>query len=278
MIIKSKTHRYKPGLFRRLVEYLVSDKGRSTTENSWSFFHQMNAFEPDSIVEEFERNYQFLKPRGGDAIALRHLILSFDHSDKDKLTIPIMQDLLEKYMELRNEFGIAFARLHNEDGHPHIHVLLSGNRLNSSRSTRLSKGDFQKAQIDLELYQQEQYPELSNSLVKISDIDFQNKARGLSETEKLMLSRGALVKKTSYRDQIRAILESSRHTIEFYDELQKNGFRLYQRGDRVSGIIAPSGKKYRFTTLGISHETIQELDELYMKEFDLGDDYFDIEK
>ena len=193
-----------------------------------------------------------------------------------KISQEILNDLIYKFIELRGNSGLVFGRLHESD-HKHVHLLFSANQYRSDKSIRMDKYEFQRIHKELEAYQLEKYPELSNSLVKIGDIDFHSKAKGLTEVEKHMESRGKTLRKLSFKDQITGLMDESSHTLDFYKNLRENGFKLYSRSDKISGIITPNGRKYRFTTLGIGLDTIAELDHIYMNHFDLGDEFFDLQ-
>ena len=261
MIIKSKTYRYKPNLYKKLIDYTFSDKGRAQEEKAWSFFHNLSTFTPDGIETAFEENNTFRKKRV-NGIALRHLILSFSPDDTPYLTPEIIQDLVEKFLELRGEKGIVIGRLHEHDKHIHVHLLISGNQYRSPKSTCMSKKDFLDVHRELEIYQKRPYPQLKHSLVKIEKRPRDpERIKPLSELELKMKERlgKKLTKKERFRQRIKTFLDQAKSTVELYDLLEKNGFELYQYRKRINGILK-DGIKFRFTTLGIKPSIIRELD------------------
>lgn len=266
MIIKSKGHRRSPGIFQYLVRYAYSDKDRATEENSFSFFHNILSRDVNSIVNEFETNDTFRKKRT-NGLALHHIILSFNPEDSDNITLGMLNDLVQKFIELRGDDTLYFGRLHNSDGHPHVHLIMSANKYRSNQSTRISKKEFQRIHRELEAYQQQKYPELSQSLVKVGDIDFSNRPKGLTEPEKHISSRGQNVQKVTLKNQILGLLRKSNTTADFYDLIREKGFDIYKRNGKISGIISRSGRKFRFTTLGINPKVIWELDRVYLERF-----------
>ena len=266
MLIKSKTHKYSPGIFKYLIEYVYSDKGAASFEKNPCFFNNLYGNDPQEITAEFEANDAFRKP--SNSVCLHHIILSFSPEDSDKITDEILHDLAQKFIQLRGDKGLVFGRVHNST-HKHLHLIFSSNEYRSEKSIRISRNEFANIQLELEKYQQEKYPFLSKSLVKLGRDKSQEKPRGLSEVEKKMQERGVKLRKTSHKAQILAFLNQSNHTTEFYDMLQKNGFKLYERKGKIIGIIAPSGRRYKFTTRGVGLQTIRELDELYMKGFNI---------
>ena len=70
---------------------------------------------------------------------------------------------------MREEKGFVFAKPHVHEDHIHVHFLISGNEVLSGKSTKRSKADFQRVQRELEAYQMEQNPELSDSIVKLKE-------------------------------------------------------------------------------------------------------------
>ena len=172
MLIKSKGHRKKSGIFRFLVNYIWSDKGKANEENSFSFFHNLSTFEPEKIAQEFETNDAFRKQRS-NGLALHHLIMSFSPEDSEHITHEVLHDLVTKLVELRGEDGLYFGRIHASEDHIHVHILMSSNKYRSSDSMRISKAEFNDVQREIEEYQIEKFPEISHSLVmRDRDIEF----------------------------------------------------------------------------------------------------------
>lgn len=172
MIIKSKGHRKKPGIFRFLVNYVWSDKGKANEDNSFSYFHNITSFDPKKISQEFLENDTFRKQRS-NGLALHHLIMSFSPKDSDHITHEVLHDLVTKLIELRGSDGLYFGRLHASEDHIHVHILMSGNKYRSRDSMRISKAEFDRLQRDIEVYQIEHYPRVSHSLVMGDrDIEF----------------------------------------------------------------------------------------------------------
>jgi len=266
MIIKSKSHKWSAQLYARMVRYLMDDKGRAD-ENSWSFFHNLTAgFEEQDIVQELMANDVFRKKRK-NGIALQHLILSFHELDSEKIDPLILQDLTQKFLELYAPKSVAFARVHTGEKHWHVHVLVSANELGSSRSTRVSKQEFARIQRELEVYQLEKYPFLNNSIVKLRperDQKIRKKSdhpeKPLSEQELRMKDRLGKqpTQKEGMKAQLKAFLQQADSTQAFYDLLEQHGFELYTYREKIRGFFK-DGKKFRFRTIGVTEEMIQEL-------------------
>ena len=164
MLIKSKGHRKKSGIFRFLVNYIWSDKGRANEENSFSFFHNLSTFEPEQIAREFEQNDAFRKQRS-NGLAAHHIIMSFSPEDSEYVTHEALHDLVTKFVQLRGEDGLYFARIHPAEDHIHVHILMFANKYRLGDSMRMSKAEFNDLQMEIEAFQIENYPEISHSLV-----------------------------------------------------------------------------------------------------------------
>lgn len=265
MIIKAKGHKANTSkraglLIDKMVKYLESDKGRAD-ENSWSFFHNLTAFDVKGIAKEFKDN-ETLRKKHKKSIALHHVILSFHPLDAHKITPAILKDLTEKYIELRGLKGIAFARVHDAEQHPHVHILISGNELGSSKATSIRPEERDWIHEELEKYQLEKYPELSHSLVKIREKNRDlEKEKPLTEAEKKLKER--LGRKPTNKELLKARLtawlQQAPSVSAYYDTLQAHGFELYEYRGKVRGIISPDGVKFRFATLGITKDMIREL-------------------
>lgn len=235
MIIKSQTHQYWPGIYRRLVHYIDNDKGRNQAD-SFAVYHNLQSFNVPEIIGEFEANDQHRKRRK-NGVCLRHHIMSFapesaPHLDADKL-----HDLAQKYLELRQEKGLVFAKPHIHEAHFHIHFLISGNEIGSVKSTRRSKQEFQRIHKELEQYQIEYYPELSDSLVKIKTRYKEHKLADLQE-------------------RVLAEYSQAKSSQDFVKRLEAIGLKMYTYREKISGFIDENGTKHRFGKFGVKSELL----------------------
>lgn len=257
MLIKSKGHRFSAQLHAKMVAYLMSDKGRAT-DQAWSFFHNLTSFEEKGIVQEFLANDGFRKQRK-NGVALQHIILSFHELDDPHITPAILEGLTQKFLELYVPKGIAFARVHEAEAHPHVHILIGANELGSDRSIRISRSKFLEIHRQLEEYQREHYPELSHSLVKIRGKN-REKEKPLSEQELRMKDKLGIrpTKKQLLKQQLQGLLVEANSVSEFYNLMETNGFELYSYRQKIRGFLK-DGKKFRFSTIGVSEQMIREL-------------------
>ncbi len=228
MIIKSLSRQNKS--FRELYNYLVKDKEAILG----AFNLYSNPKDKKAVVKEFLDNAKFLKKSRGKNF-LYHEILSLNPNSLDlKKQIAILNDLVNRYVNLRAKDHLVFTAIHKDKKHLHIHLMISANELYSSKRVRFSKKDFNKIQKELENYLLNNYPELNSK--KIYTKESKEKK---SNKEKLKNILDSIFKNISSID-------------EFYKALETNNLELYTRGKTV-GIVF-EGKKYRLKTLGFIDE------------------------
>ena len=97
-----------------------------------------------------------------------HEILSFHKADREHLTPEVLEDLTRKYLSLRAPDGLAFASSHHDREHIHVHIVLSGTELRSSKTLRMDNPTFTRVRRQIEAYQLEKYPELTKSVVHLT--------------------------------------------------------------------------------------------------------------
>lgn len=241
MIIKSNTHQFWPGLFRRMIRYADSDKDRSAAD-VFSIRHNLESFDLDGIIAEFDHNNHFRKERK-NGIALRHHIMSFAPESTPYLDQAKLHDLAQKYLELREEKGLVFVKPHLAESHIHLHFIISGNELNSQKSTRRSKRDFLEIHQTLEQYQQAHYPELSDSLVKI------------------IPPRSHLQQLSRLQELVTQAFGQARHQLDFLQRLESRALRPYYHKEQLRGILDTNGQKHRFRKFGIDLKQLPAADQ-----------------
>jgi len=228
MIIKSLSRQNKS--FRELYNYLV--KNKEAILGAFNLYS--NPKDKKAVVKEFLDNAKFLKKSRGKNF-LYHEILSLNPNSLDlKKQIAILNDLVNRYVNLRAKDHLVFTAIHKDKKHLHIHLMISANELYSSKRVRFSKKDFNKIQKELENYLLNNYPELNSKKIYTKE----NKEKK-SNKEKLKNILDSIFKNISSID-------------EFHKALETNNLELYTRGKTV-GIVF-EGKKYRLKTLGFIDE------------------------
>lgn len=268
MIIKMLSCKQKSDI-GRLVDYVLSDKERITDINDTFFIaHNMYAQDNEGFKKAFYDNDAFRKKRK-NGVVLYHEVLAFH--EKDEITLEILEDITQKYIELRANNGVVLAKAHIEEGHYHVHVLISGTACHSSKVMRIDKKKFAKIRKEIETYQLVKYPHLSHSIVHINkkerERSSQEQDRGqrkerayqakkrMGQDQKMDKERLSLAVQQMY-NQAKDI-ESFLKLIESQDKLSHYYYR-----EKLAGVkYGPNkGRKYRFKTLGITQEMLLELD------------------
>ena len=111
--------------------------------------------------------------------------------------------------------------------------------------------------INFQKYQLEKYPQLIHSVV-----DFEKgKTKGKSITDEQFQFK-LRTKRESDKDIIHGILnecyQKADSPEQFFDFVKGKGIELYERGQKVTGLIFKN-RKFRFNKLGYDQERINEL-------------------
>ena len=262
MIIKTKT--FSAQKCKYLVKYIMTDKGRVQDDKTFTIHHNLRSTDTDEVIKEFITNDSFRKKRKG-GIVLYHEVVSYSPEDKDKLSVEILEDIAQKFIELRGEKALCLAKPHLNDDNKniHIHFCFSGTEYRDSKALRLSKQNFKQVRLDLEKYQQERYPELGSIVylnkwqkdkvqeqeqMKVSDAEYQIKKRTGKRSDKETVS-----------SLIHECFEKSESRDDFYKRLISEELMLYKYRNKTKGLLYNS-RKYRFTTLNLSEKQLTHLE------------------
>ncbi len=125
---------------------------------------------PAELTKVYTENAEYKHSRSKN---LRHCIMSFSKEDSNALAEnpAVLYDLADKYLELRgyNNDALVYGVLHKPDAakedsiqHYHWHFLISTNKIRSRQSTRVSRADYKRQDLELEAYQLEKYGHLKS--------------------------------------------------------------------------------------------------------------------
>jgi hypothetical protein len=163
----------------------------------------------------------------------------------------ILTHLANRYLEQRTGLNLAFGVIHEEKAHLHCHLMISSNEVGSPQRQRLSKAEFSKIQKELESYKLEKFPELTDKTLYNKDLTKNKAVKSKSKDRESQLkhrtwqeSRAEIVQK-----QIEKALLSSFTVKEFENNLQKQGFDFYLRGNTAGVIDKSDSTKYRLKRL-----------------------------
>ena len=250
----------------RLVDYVLCDKERIKNINDTFFIaHNMYARNQEEFKKAFYANDEFRKKRK-NGVVIYHEVLSF--SEKDKVTLKQLEYITQKYIALRANDAIVLAKPHIEEGHYHVHLLISGTACCSSKVMRLDNKQFAHVRKSIEKYQLEKYPELTHSIVHINKKEKdrlqekegknKRKERGL-QTKKRMGTHKKLDKE-KLQKALFEMLDYSQTKDDFMRFLEQESLELYLYRGKLTGVIY-KGRKYRFRTLGIPKERLLALEQ-----------------
>lgn len=268
MIIKMLSCKQKSDI-GRLVDYVLSDKERITDIKDTFFIAQnMYARDSEGFKKAFYDNDVFRKKRK-NGVVLYHEVLAFH--EKDEITLEILEDITQKYIELRANDGVVLAKPHIEEGHYHVHVLISGTACRSSKVMRITKKKFTEILKEIEVYQLEKYPHLSHSIVHLNKQERvhtrQEQDRGKREerayqAEKRM-GQDQKMDKEHLSLAVRQMYAQAKDVKSFLKLINsQDKLESYFYREKLAGVkYGPNkGRKYRFKTLGITKEMLLELE------------------
>ena len=271
-----KTTRWKQKNIDYLINYIDNDKGKSKNkEQTFSIFHNISHPNLKSAQEAFKINETYRKKRK-NGVVIYHEILSFHQKDNTSLDLLVLEDIAHKYIEIRGNNALCFAKPHLNDTNIHIHFAFSGTEYKCSRTLRMDNKTFKENRKAIEQYQMEHYPDLINSIVyhnsrekkRTKDKEYQTKKRTGKNTDKEILT-----------DVLKEHFNTAKSFDKFCTIIEKKGFELYKYRDKVNGIIY-NNRKYRFKTLGFGADLFCERQQIIdeFKELQPGTKDISIEK
>lgn len=261
MIIKTLSRRGSG--FDKAISYV--DKNQEQTEKSPLFdkdfriYHNIIGYAKEDAIQAFKENYQHKKKRK-NGISMHHEILSF-HKD-DNVTQKAIEDLSQKYIDIRAKNALVYGAVHTDKNHVHCHLIISANEVGSSKSIRLNNKQFKEVRIQLEAYQQKQYPELHRSIVYLGrehernrkEQDTNSRDQKYVELQKRLEAeannqntRKKVTDKEKVYVYLHQAMQRAKSLDEFYQLVEKQGLTIYERKNKKIGVTL-KGRNYRFTT------------------------------
>ncbi|MGB1295736.1 MAG: relaxase/mobilization nuclease domain-containing protein [Flavobacteriales bacterium] len=269
MIIKNLTIGHKSKYrIKQLVKYVLLDNNPSKNPfEDFVILQNIHTIDPSKIHKEFLAQDKFRKERL-NGICYHHTILSFSPLDKKVITKDILEDLAKEFIKIRgaNE-ALVLCKHHEEKDHHHLHLLISATKYKSAESLRLDNEQYKNVQESIELYQKQKYPQLEHSIVyldkqpKQKNKSFSDKRKRFQKEfqMKARMNENTQTKKEYLKERVSNILNQSKNPKEFLLAIKAEAeFELYAYRGKITGLLY-EGKKYRFTTFGISKEDLQSL-------------------
>lgn len=248
MIVKSLTR--KQSTFRQLLEYMMHDNDRLTKSGSFVLQHNIKGKTIDDWVRAFEQNEQDRIHRRSNNVKMYHEILSFSNKDIQKITTKTLKDIAKKYIQIRSEQALFIAIPHQDKEHLHIHFCMSGVEQYTGLSTRISREHFKEIKQEIQTYQIEHFPELSNSIV-----NHNKNSKDISDKEYQVKKRSGQTEKERIKQLLDTLYMQSNSQDDFYNRIHDNGLQVYERGGKNYGIVGD--RKIRFVTLGFDEQKLE---------------------
>ncbi len=247
--------------FDKLIKYFL----KGYQEGDLQLFRNTGlASTPEELTKVYMKNAEHKHHRSKN---LRHCIMSFSSEDSNALAEnpAILYDLADKYLELRgyNTDALVYGVLHKPDitkedsiQHYHWHFLISTNKIRSRQSTRVSKADYKRQDIELENYQREKYGDLKSLVYTHPDRTQEKKPKRTAKMDH----------KAFIADLYNTVADESSHFSDLCNRLEKEHPELTLYTNKKGVVVGAWYKncKYRLKTYMQSerYEILQELEQL----------------
>lgn len=233
--------------FKNLYTYIVKE---GKNEKPHIFLHNVHK---DTVIQDYLQNESFrVKNRPGQ-IYFYHEILSLNPKDSVVLNEEVIEDLGRKYIELRGNKGLFFGAVHNDVSHTHIHYMVSGIQLYTSKSMRLSRKELNELQVEFQKYHELKYPQIAHS-----SCEFGNQKTYIKDKKWYKDKRENM--NITIKETVKNALNKANTKKEFIEILRKENLPHYERGKDgdPKGIVIEKNH-FRFSTLGIDMEKLNNL-------------------
>ena len=212
------------------------------------------------IEAEFLENARPIRNQPKAGVVLYHEILAIAAADREKVTEEMLVDLTREYLRQRAPNALAYAKAQFNTDSPHVHILISGNLIESAKKLRLERGQFEQVKRNLEAYQREKYPQLTHSIVhgpqRSKSADQLRQTDGEHERARRLkkADRAEPSQKGEARERLKACLDEARSEQHLTELLTASQLAPYVRGKTPGVTDTQTGRKYRLNTLGLERE------------------------
>lgn len=256
MIVKSMSR--KTVSFGQLLNYINTPKEKGR----FAILHNLRAAVdyPEQIEAEFLENYNHIRGGRKDGVALYHEIIAIAKEDRQHVTEEMLNDLAREYLRRRAPNALAYAKAQFDTDSPHVHLMISGNLIESKRKLHLERAEFEQVKRDLEAYQRERYPMLTHSIVYGKQRHKAHDRPALTQGEQERVRRlknptdEPPTQKEGARERLKACLIDARSEGQLIELLKAAQLAPYVRGKTPGVTDTRTGRKYRLNTLGLDRE------------------------
>lgn len=253
MIVKSIGQR-SSGVFGRLLEYITWPDAaiKDAKGNPILLRHNIQGTSLDELERSFMANEATRMNAPKNRLLAYHDILSFSKLDREHLNVRVFEDLTRAYLSQRAATGMAAAAYHTDTQHYHIHILLGSTELATGKALRMSRDEFATVKENIQLYQQEHYPQLA------SVVQHGKGGEHVGADEYCVKEKAGKSRKDEIKEILSTAFEHSYSKEQFYANAKEAGLELYER----NGVVGVAdNRNYRLSTLGYSEEKTKELDQ-----------------
>ncbi len=248
----------KTASFGQLLKYINTPKEKGR----FAVLHNLRAAvdAPRQIEAEFLQNFNHIRDGRKNGVALYHEIIAIAKEDREHVTEEMLNDLAREYLCRRAPNALAYAKAQFDTASPHVHILISGNLIESGRKLRLERNDFEQIKREMETYQIEKFPQLSRSVVYGRQA---RKAHDRPRLTNLEAERARRLKaeggsrssqKEDVRERLKSCLTAARSEEHLIELLKSAKLTPYVRGQTPGVTDTQTGRKYRLSTLGLDRE------------------------
>ncbi len=239
--------------YKDLIEYILDETKNKTPE---IFTHNLRSDANDiaGLTREFIENESFRRYRRGDQIYMSHEIIAFSDEDQEKITLELIQDMVQKYIQLRGIEGVYFGAVHRNTESVHVQLCVSGLKYRTGMSHHIDRDKLKKLKVDLQAYQKENYPQLYNSLPQHGRNKDYVTDRAWHAKHKEERNR----QKEQIKNTITKCLTKAKTQKEFLKLLQHHNLQYYERNGIPTGIMIDN-TKFRFSRMDINLEQLHSL-------------------
>ncbi len=247
----------KKASFSQLIAYMNKESASPLTIGHNLYTHDRST--EQELIAEFEQNALHL-PKRKNGNYLYHEVISFETNELSKEVMDeIIIEIGELYLSERAPSQLAYGVIHRDTDKPHIHFCISANDLGEEKRKRLTKAKFAQVQKNLEHYVQEKFPELGDRLIYDKARD-NEKSKTTSREQELKKRTGRASKKDLLKNKLHGLFELANSHKELESLLDKEGYNIYTRGKNVGIEQVETGRKHRFTTLGVIEHYLSALE------------------
>jgi len=226
--------------FNQLLSYLEKDE--TLDRYTWNMYADW--FNSRELEDEFINNTEYIKEARGK-VYMYHEVLSLQDNN---LTQPkqreILFDLANEYVKQRADNHLVYGAVHNDTDNLHMHLIISSNRVNANKRTRLSKQELAQIQFNVQEYKNTKYKELAltNYYTKTKD-----RSKSKQKEQEIKHSRGKQTIKEQVRENLKNMFENSFTKEQLRGAMKQKAYEF----TRENKSVKVNGRSYRLKTLGL---------------------------